>query len=212
MAMSISEPRSVSGFDAINLKDFWEIFLTQGESESLVLEGEEELLSRVKTEVVNGELQISFGNWLDFLLPPRPLKIYVTLKEVHSIKISGAGSLHAAIVQTDHLRLVTSGSSKMDIGSLVANDLDVNLSGAGEFDLSGQVNSQNLQVSGTGKYRARGLACQKVNLRVSGSCRTLLNVQESLDVRVSGSAEVRYVGNPKVQQHVTGSASIRKAD
>ena len=212
MSQIKKETRTVSGFDSLILKGKGELLLTQGGSESVVLEGDDELLSRVNTEVKDGLLTISFKSWLDHLLPPSSLKIYVTLKNVHGIRIAGSGTLHAAKIVTDRLKLETSGSADMKIDDLTADDLEVALSGTGEFDIAGKVTAQDVQVSGSGKYNTRNLESQIASVQVSGSCDITVNTIVSLELRVSGSALVSYVGNPRLKQRVTGHASIQRIE
>ena len=212
MSAAIQQKRDVSDYDVLNLKGLGDIFLTQSDIASLTLEGDVELLDHIKTEVNQGELVISYKNWLDFLLIPRSLKIYATMKDIHGVKVSGRGTLKADAIDTDQLKLNISGSGDIEIGHLTAENLEVATSGSGQFNISGKVNKQNVRVSGSGKYEAAGLDSQQAVVRVSGACRATLNAQEALDVSVSGSAEVRYAGSPRLRQRVSGSASIRHLD
>ncbi len=210
MAKAIQETRDVGPFDALTLKGMGDIFLTQGENESLILEGEPDLLERIKTEVSGSELIISLKSWLDLLIIPKNLKIYVTMRNVRGVKVSGSGTLNSARISTDHLKLEASGSADMQIGDLSAENLEMGVSGSGKFKLAGKVTSQDVHISGSGRYEGKDLDCQTASVRVSGSCHATLRVQESLNVKISGSADVGYVGNPKLQQRVSGSASIHQ--
>jgi hypothetical protein len=203
------ETRDVSSFRSLVLKGKGDILLTQGENESLVLEADQEVLSHITSEVKEGVLTISYKSWFDFLLPSSSLKVYVTMREVRGIRISGTGKLEAGKISTNQLKLETSGSANMKITDLVAEDLLVVLSGTGDFDLAGKVTAQEVQVGGSGKYEARNLESQVASVQVSGSCKVAVHASTSLDLRVSGTAIVNYLGNPRVKQRVTGSANIQ---
>ena len=212
MGKLISEERPVAGFDRVSLEGTGDIFLEQGPVEALTLEGDEEVLARIKTEVSDGKLVIKYKSWFDLIWYRQRIKAHLTMKDIHEVGISGSGSVRASSLASDRLALSISGSADMDLEGLEVEELDVRVSGSGEFDLHGKATHQDMHISGSGKIDAWGLEGQDAEIHVSGSGRITLKVQESLDVRVSGSADVRYLGEPRISQRISGSASVRRMD
>ena len=209
----VSESREVSGFDQVSLSGSGELTITQGDEESLTVEAEDNVMSTIKTEVKGDTLYISQSStWWRPLVPTKPVKFDLTMKEISGVNVSGSGTVDAASIKTDDLDLDVSGSGKVDIGSLTVETLEVDVSGSGEFNLSGQVTTQKIDISGSGKYRAGELESETVTLEVIGSGNATVWATETLDVEISGSGKVEYYGSPRVSQDISGSGSITALD
>jgi hypothetical protein len=96
----------------------------------------------------------------------------------------------------------------VDIKSLTADTLKVILTGSGNINLAGLVSQQNVEISGSGSYKAGDLDTQQTTAIISGSGNMTLWVKDSLNITISGSGTVDYYGNPRVNQKMTGSGSI----
>jgi hypothetical protein len=207
----LQERREVSGFDEIHLEGSGDILLVQGETEELVIEADEALLPKLKSEVNNGRLVLGLRHWYDTLLAVATPRVHyrITVRSLRGASISGSGSLSAGRLQTDRLRLKVSGSAGFDLADLQATDLELDFSGSGKANLKGTAQRQEIDISGSGEVHADELDSQEARVHISGSGRVRLRVQERLDVRISGSGEVRYHGQPKVEQRISGSGSIQ---
>jgi hypothetical protein len=206
-----TESRAVSGFDSVDLSGTGDLVITQGESEALTIEAEDNILPHIKTEVKGGELVIGFDrdDWNDIINPTRPIKFNLTVKNLSGVTISGSGSITAASLNADRLELNVSGSGSVAIDQLQASDLVFDLSGSGQADLSGQVTSQEIHISGSGNYNAGDLQCQDATLDSSGSAQVTLWVEDSLDVQTSGSGSIRYYGSPQINTDSSGSSTLQ---
>ena len=157
-----SEPRLVSGFDSIDFSGSGELVITQGDSESLTIEADDNILPHILTEVRNGVLEIRFDrdDWGTYYRPTRPIRFNLNLKELRSVSLSGSGAISAEALKSDRLSLDVSGSGNVRIDHLEASDLAFDLSGSGQADLFGKVTSQQISISGSGSYQAGDLECQ----------------------------------------------------
>jgi hypothetical protein len=208
MAKTVTETRALSDFDRIRLEGSVIATLVQDGTESVTLEVDEDLLGRVKTEVGGGELVIGFKSWLDHLFSFRAIRAQIHLKNFRELQVSGSGQVDAASLQGERVRIGVSGSGRVSINDLAATNLETHISGSGEFNLAGQVTSQDIHISGTSKYRAEKLESQDVDVRISGSASVAVNVARSLDISISGSGEVSYIGTPRISQRISGSGNI----
>lgn len=208
----IQERREVAGFDEVVLEGSGTITLTQGEQDGLVIETDEKLMPRLKSEVVEGRLRLGLKSWLDifthFGFPP--VRYYVTMREVHGVFISGSGKLQAGQIQTDRLRLKTSGSGEMNVEELRAGDVEINFSGSGKAVLGGAVETQTVRISGSGEVHADHLDCAEARVHISGSGKVRVRASRRLDVHVSGTGDIGYIGQPNISQHISGAGKIRE--
>ena len=79
------------------------------------------------------------------------------------------------------------------------------MGGWGKLNIDeGQVDYQDVVLSGLGGYGARHVKGQRAAVVVSGLGGATLWVGDSLDARVSGVGRVRYCGTPRIDWRVSG--------
>lgn len=204
------ETRPVSDFNAIVTQGYGNIILKQGDVCSLEIEADDEIMPHIKSEVVNGRLELSFKNWwrVFFSFFP-PIRYHITVKELTSVLVSGSGNLECEQLVGDALELEMTGSSKMNIADLKVSSLVVSVSGSGELNLAGSVGRCDMKISGSGRFNTQELTTQEARVRISGSGDITLRVEKKLDVHISGSGSVKYIGQPEVTQIISGSGRIQ---
>ncbi len=69
--------------------------------------------------------------------------------------------------------------------------------------------AQDIDISGSGEYRAGDLQSETAKIKISGSGDVTLWVIESLDANVSGSGSVNYYGHPQTSLSSSGSGKIK---
>jgi hypothetical protein len=195
-------------------KGFGDLTITQGKKNEFKVEGTEELKSRYRTEVSGDTLTIHFHtDWWDWIavpfMWPGSARLFLTMKEIKSINISGAGNIHAGQIKSDNLELIHGGAGNIQIESLTAKKLIVNHHGAGNIDIAGKVTEGDIVLNGAGNFNGSDLECQnaKVNVKGLGNCKVW--VKESLNVDLNGVGNVEYFGSPTVNQRISGLGNIR---
>jgi hypothetical protein len=204
------ETRPISGFDRITLRGYGDMLLEQGESEAITIETSKDMLERIVTEVKNGELVISFKNWLDILFNHQPIQYRISLINLKGLAISGTSKVRAEHLKGDTLKLGVSGSGEVTISDLDYEALDAHTSGSAKWRLAGKVVRQEVAISGSGRYYAEELDSQQAVVRVSGSGHLALKVQQTLEISISGAGEVSYIGDPQVKQSISGAGKVWK--
>ena len=128
----VREKRRVSDFDKVALTGIGKVILTQGESESLTVETDDNILPYVETEVRGGTLVLGFNERARLRsFDPTELTFHLQVREIYELDVSGAGSLDASSLRADQLKVHLSGAGHIVVDSLVAEGLVVRLSGAG---------------------------------------------------------------------------------
>ena len=226
----VSETREVSGFTKVLLAGSGEVILTQGDEESLQVEAEDNLLAYLNSEVHNGTLVLGAqaGFRMISLWPTKPIKYYVTVKDIEAITLAGSGDIFTEKVETSRLDVNLYGSGNIRLDELVAQDVEVSLTGSGSIQvgaltadevtttisgsgacvLEGGAAQQKLRITGSGDYQAKELESRAAEVTVSGSGSSTVWVTESLQVQITGSGDVSYYGSPQVNERVTGSGSV----
>jgi hypothetical protein len=208
------EDRHLSGFNAVEVGGPFDVRLTQGPTESVKVEAPDDVMSHIITEVDNGVLKVYSKHedgfhWGDLFGHHRKILVYVTIKDVNAVTVSGSGDvtfkegLHA-----DKMNLRVSGSGDVD-GVLEVKELQTQVSGSGDVKLSGHAGTSSVRISGSGDYSAHGLITQNTDIHVSGSGDASIYASNKVDASVSGSGDIRYSGSPKsVYKSKSGSGDI----
>ena len=226
----VSETRGVSGFSSVELAGWGNLTIQVGENESLRIEAEENLLQYIETEVENGKLVIRHRRRV-LLRPTKAINYYLTVKDLESINVTGAGNVEVPViaasrfsvqisgagnvniegVEAERLDVGISGAGNVDVAALEADRLDVDISGAGALSVAeGEVRVQEIGVSGGGNYSAKGLQSAEAEIRLSGLGNAVVRVSDVLKVTISGAGSVQYAGQPTVEKSVSGVGKVER--
>jgi hypothetical protein len=203
------ETYEVGGFTEITLSTIGNLYIEQGDEESLVLEAEENLIPYFQVEVDGRVLEISTESGVN-LQPTEPVNFYLTVVELDAIVLNGSGDIEVLDLETSQLSVTVNGSGDVDIEDLEADGIRVRIAGSGDLNVSGEVEEQEIDIAGSGVYEARNLESTDAEVGISGSGSATIRVSDRLDVTISGSGSVRYIGSPGVQMTVTGSGSVEQ--
>jgi hypothetical protein len=204
-----TENRNLSGFNGIELSGIGMLVLTQDGAESVVLEGEDNILARIRTDVSGNTLRIRGEDNVAFN-PTKNLIYRVNVSEFDHFTLSGAGSLQAGDLRAESLSIVTSGAGNVNIEKLTAEDLKVTSSGVGNTMIGGSTSRQEIDMSGVGSYQAPNLDSKETTIKISGAGGATVLVSDRLAVDISGAGSVTYSGDPQVEKKISGAGSVDK--
>jgi hypothetical protein len=203
-----TEDRHLSGFKAVDVAGSFDVYVTQGETESVKVDAPANVMDHIITEVEDGVLKIydkkhnGSGNW--FNGDHKKIVVYVTVRDLNAVGVSGSGDVFFKDgVKSDNLKIRVSGSGDVS-GKIDAKTLACSISGSGNMKLNGHAEDSNVSVSGSGDYSGRALTTTSTTVQVSGSGNANINASTNIVVAVSGSGDVKYTGGA---QHVIKSKS-----
>lgn len=204
-----SEPRTVSEFSAVITGGSEDLYVTQGANQKVRIEGDEEDVKDIETNVRNGVLHIEYKD--KWFRSHNRVKIYVTMKDIHGLKLAGSGNIIGETpITTDELELGISGSGSIKL-DVTATEINSGISGSGNIRLTGKTTDHNFKISGSGDVNTLDLKADNCAIQISGAGDAKVNVSKKLDVKISGSGSIRYAGDPdKVNTNVSGSGSVQK--
>jgi hypothetical protein len=184
---SVREERAVSDVRAVRVEGSGTLIIEQGERETLTVEAPAQLLSQVISENRDGTLVL--GSYARNLIGPNgPITYRLTVTDLAIIESTGSSEISAAALNGDALTVIVSGS--------------------GDVELAGNVDRQEVLVSGSGSYLGGDLSSAVATVTVSGSGDATVHATEQLDVTITGSGEVGYVGTPQLTQQIRGSGDL----
>lgn len=184
-----TEEREVSDFTSVSLQGLGKLVIDQTGSESLSVTADDNFLPYIETEVRGRELIITVQNNTT-LTDITDLTFHLTVKAIDNLELTGAGDIEVLHLDNEAW--------------------NVNLSGAGNITISGQVDTQTIVISGAGGYNAEALSSQNASVEHSGVGMAVVQVSESLDVNISGLGSVEYIGEPAVTQTITGLETVNQ--
>lgn len=183
-----TESRNVGEFTKIDASGAYTIKIKIGESPSIKIKAEENLLPLIRTKIKGNTLVIDNKKNLS---PRKELLIEITTQELTSIDCSGANDIDVIGINTDKF--------------------EVELSGAGSINLEGNVDKFYGDLSGAGNINAKSLFANKVYISVSGAANAKVFAKEYLDASVSGVGSIDYYGDPQnTKTNVSGVGSITR--
>jgi len=203
----ITESREVSGFNGISHTGIGRVIITQGDTESLTIQADDNLMEYITSEVKNDTLELGFDENVRFD-STSSITFTVGAIGIAEIGSTGTGSIELDELGTKNLHILKTGTGSISIGSLTATDLVVNADGTGKIEIAGTVVNQELDLKGTGNYDAPDLESQTADVGVTGTGSVVLWVLDSLDVEIVGISKVSYYGNPNVTQSITGTGGL----
>lgn len=207
----IVETRKVSNFDSIEISYPAQVFVSQGSSESVKIEADDNVLPGLKTEVRGDTLQIFYrvenGK---HVRPTKTVQITIVVKDLKEVNFDGAGELTIDGLETDDLNISASGAGNLGLNEIAVKNLSVTLSGAGNVSASGEADNLDLVISGVGKFDGKDLHSQIANTNLSGVGSATVWVDDELDAEISGAGSVNYYGSADVTKQVSGIGGVNR--
>lgn len=183
------EKREVASFDSISTEGAFEIEVVCQQSQSVEIEGDDNILPLISTEVSNNVLHIKSNRSHS---PTRPITLKISAPEIKGINSAGAGSINVTNLKNERL--------------------EIELNGAPVIRVSGETKALDIDANGAGKIDTLKLRAARVVVDSKGVSNVEVHATEKLDVTVSGPSAVFYKGNPVVNQTVHGPGSVQKRE
>jgi hypothetical protein len=204
------DTRNLSGFTKVSFGVPGNLYIRFGSDYKVVLEGDKDFIAEIETEVSGGRLVIKKDSWTQF--NNKKVVVNITMPSIEGLGVSGSGQAEITdAVKAGDLDLGVSGSGKLLINDLTADNLDCGISGSGDVIIkgTGSIEAGEISISGSGSYSGESLKIKSAEISISGSGSCLCNVSETLEAHVSGSGNVTYTGNPRIDARVSGSGRVR---
>ncbi len=204
----VKQEREAAYFNAVKVSTAIDLILTQGNSESITVEADDNLHEYIITEIKNGKLHIyTKANIRD----AREMNVYVTMKDIEEISATSAGDVVGkSVIKSDELYLSTSSAGDIDL-EVNARKLTCNISSAGDMTLTGTTDELEASLSSAGDLNAYDLTSRTARISASSSGDATITVTEKLWARASSAGNISFKGDPaEVDGHSSSAGHIRK--
>jgi len=184
-----TEKRSVANFTSISTNGAFEIEVVQGTPQSLEIEGDDNILSLITTEVSNNVLFIKNSRSYSTRVP---VAIKISAPTLEGVSASGAG--------------------RIDVSGLKNEKFGLEVNGAPTVSVSGETRVLEIETNGAANIDTHKLRADRAVVESMGVSNLEVYAANELDVTVSGPSSVIYHGDPHVKQTVNGPGSVRKKE
>jgi hypothetical protein len=186
----ISEFRNVADFTKVSSEGVFEVAITQGDYQSVEIISDDNIIHRIKTEVVDNELRLylddhNYGNI--------SLKANITAKRINGINNTGIGDIIISNVDEN-------------------GSFNVYNSGTGNISLEGSAENLTLENEGTGQFKGFLFFASNCTVEIVGSGDCEVNSSNTLNIDIEGSGDVYYKGLPAIEAKVSGSGKVINAN
>lgn len=204
----VTRERKTDSFTGVKVSSGIDVYLKQGNNETVSVEADENLQDYILTEVRGGVLNV----YSEYNIRSAERKrVYVTMKEVNSVKTSSAGDVYGeSPINSDRLELSASSAGDIKL-EVKANKIDVDISSSGDITLTGETDFLRADLSSAGDLKAYDLKTREADISVSSAGDADVNVSEKLTARASSAGDVNYKGDPKyVDSHSSSAGGVHK--
>jgi len=162
------------------------VTITKGDEQSVKIITDNNILHRVRTNVINGKLKLFLANGSYNNLHT---EAHITVLDLKEIDNSGAGDMY------------------------VYNNNDVEVfkvfnSGSASIYLDGNSDELYILNEGSGSIFAFNMLVDNCTIINEGSGEITVTCESNLNVNIEGSGNVFYQGNPVINIQVQGSGSL----
>jgi hypothetical protein len=207
------EERQVGSFKGVASGGPLTVKITMGDKESVRLEGDQEAIANLTTQVTSGILTIKpKTKWNDWSRKYNRTKVtvYITAKKITSLTMSGSGNIEVEnSINSPELSATLSGSGGI---TAIANvkAFTGTISGSGAIKLSGKADDASITLSGSGGFKGKDFTVNDLSAQISGSASIYITANKTIAAVISGSGNIHYSGNPIVKKTIIGSGNIKK--
>lgn len=193
----ISETREVSDISAVALSTSGALTITQGETESLTIEADDNILPLLTSDVVNGTLKLDSKPNTSFSTQ-NSIIYTLTVKDISAITGTGSGSI--------------------EVGDLTPqSDLSMTITGSGSLNASAIHSEANISITaeGSGGFNVKGIEGDAVSLTIrgNGGGEILLMMATTVDVTLTGSGSLSTNGAAQSQTvNLSGSGAYHASN
>lgn len=216
----VTVARHLKGFERIAVKGSPTVWYTQADSFSVRVEGPEDLVDNILTEVEDKTLTVRNRGKMgivNFSLGGRSEKlvVHVTSPDLVGVEVSGSGDFRSERrVDTDRMQIQLRGSGDIDFRDIICDRCEVSLIGSGDVEVD-RLESRSTDVSlvGSGDVELKQWRVDDTQLALKGSGDISVNFVEGcqrVKCQLAGSGDISLNGSVRqIDQTKSGSGSIK---
>jgi len=206
----VKETRSISSFSEITTEGVVNVYLSQGSTESVVIEADKNLIPYIITKSDGDKLVIKTNDNIE-IEGSTKMNVYVTLKNITKLENNNVGKLETVNqLNLSSLKIDDSsvGSTKLD---LKCNDLTVDFNSVGNLTLKGEITNVSIDHNGVGNVNAEDLSADIVKIDNNGVGNAEVKSNKELYMNLNGIGNISYKGNGVIKEiNINGLGKVKK--
>ncbi|MEQ6124891.1 head GIN domain-containing protein [Pseudotenacibaculum sp. MALMAid0570] len=201
--------RNTGSYDGVSVGGFFDVILVKGTEGKVKIEGEENLMEYIVTEVKKGTLKIKVEKGVN-LKTTRRLTVTVPVKDIDHVSLGGSGNVKSeTLLKAEDFGVSLGGSGNITL-EVDATNVKSSIGGSGNIKLTGKADYMKSSIAGSGTIKAYELQVNSIKASIAGSGDIRISVKDEIKATVAGSGSIYYKGNPpKIDTKSVGSGSVR---
>jgi hypothetical protein len=149
----VTVKRTTSDYDGIGVGGRVDVKLVKGKEGNITIEGEENIIPYIETEVKGNTLEIKYKKNTN-ISTTRKLTVTVTYSELDKVSLGGSGNItNEGVLKSDDLKVSLGGSGNITL-ALDVDEVKSSIGGSGNIKLNGKSNQLNCSIAGSGSIKA----------------------------------------------------------
>ncbi|MFC2029196.1 head GIN domain-containing protein [Chloroflexota bacterium] len=190
----VTQEEAISGFDKVEVSHAFQVDIGQGETFSVVVHIDDNLLQYL--EVVKQGDTLKIGLTTDRISRDSTRQAEVTMPGLTGLDLSGASQ--ATITGFNSANALNVGLSAASYlrGDIEAGDAQLDVADASQVSLRGSAGDLTLDASGASTVDLVDFPVVNANVEAHDASEVTVNASGTLDVDASGASQVYYAGSP----------------
>jgi hypothetical protein len=207
-----TDTRILPPFTNIYLKDNIDVFITQGAVQEVKIVAGKNLVSLIKTEVINGELHLRNDNkcnWARSYIKGT-IAVYITLPTISYIENDGSGNIKSQnTISCDNISMMTKESGDIELSLNATTLVYIVCLGSSDITLHGKTPTLGIYHLSEGYLYCQDIQTDNTWTESKASGNEYLNVKNYLKASIEWAGDVYYTGNPPaIQVEVNGKGKL----
>ncbi len=205
-----TETRTITSAERIKSLGSFDVEITPGETTSLKIVGDDNIVKHVIAEKRDDILVIKMEGNMNYSTENK-LTIYITTPKIEEVSLAGSGNIitKGKFTGSEKLKVSVAGSGDANL-EVNTPEIKVSIAGSGNIELAGETKNVTVKIAGSGNFRGENLKAENVETHIAGSGDAKVFADVKLDVHIAGSGSVFYKGNATVTQKIAGSGEVKK--
>ena len=209
-----TQTRDVASFNSISVSSGIDLYLTQGNSEKVVVEADPDIIDEIMTKVENGTLKIYIKQRINWHMEWNQVrKVHVTFNDLTSLDASAGSDVYSKNdFKLKKISIDCSSGSDVKIENLTAEAVSIRTSSGSDATVSGKTTTLKADSSSGSDLNCGNLVSRDCEVSASSGSDAKVHASISIKARASSGGDVRYQGNPRQKDIDESSGGDVKSD
>jgi hypothetical protein len=202
---------SVTDFERVQVDGPYRVTVVTGQYSGARAEGSTAALDQLSVDVQGGTLRVrrSRSAWGGYPSDQAgPVTVALTTRDVRAAAVVGSGSLDVDRTKGLRVDLSVSGSGRLSVAAVEADNLIVGLLGGGHITLAGRAKQLKATVQGSGDLDAAGLGADDAQINADTAGSVTVSVARTVKLNATGPGDVEIIGNPTCTLEGQGTGNV----